>query len=219
MFPAIGYLYIYFRIDDAPQDTHHLLSHWKYPCLHLQSYPSNNQEPFQIFSADTADKSNTALGYTYAVTWATNQDGIEQHGFILRDYSINTAGFPLSFKASVSNINPSGADFNYNPSTLSRIMKVSFSIVVRKYCDGKIDLKTVCKYKVIQIAHLLLWPNRHALWTQGLLIYQSGWLFKAISLCTLIRFSLDHSRWIISLHRIVWLRTMHLSQLHILILR
>jgi hypothetical protein len=151
---TISYLYIYFTTDGSPQDTPHPLSTPTHPYLHLQSYPPINQEPFQIFSADASDKSNTALGYNYRVTWATRQDGIEQHGIVLRDYAINSPGFPLSYQASVSNINPSGADFNYNPSTVSRILKASFSIVVRKYCDGKIDLKIVCKYKDIKIALL-----------------------------------------------------------------
>ena len=120
------------------------------------------------------------MGYNYAVTWATRQDGIEQHGFILRDYSISTSGFPLSYKASVSNINPTGADFNYNPSTVSRILKASFSIVVRKYCAGKIDLKTVCKYKDIQIVPHHSYRNHQEPSTQALLIYQSGWHWSGI---------------------------------------
>jgi hypothetical protein len=100
--------------------------------MHVLAYSSYQTESFRLWGTDTAMKSYAALGYNFQTTWTTQQDGIKGYGLALRDYSINIANYPLSFNASITEINANGFLIRYIPTTFTKILTVSFCIFVKK---------------------------------------------------------------------------------------
>ncbi len=114
-------------------------------CFYSRNY-LNKVENFDIFTGSTTPASYSSSGYTFPVTWSSNQTSFTNYSFYLVGFKLQSAGKVLTYEAKILNISSTGATFYFKFFSHSQIVYGQFGIIMLKPCSRMLRLIHFCRF-------------------------------------------------------------------------